>query len=118
MFKKALFMLMMTACAKHSADEQANTAGLYKSAGENFSSTNSPCLDGVITAVDHSCAVPMNIEEGYPYILIHCEKVRSGANPWDKYSIIAVTNVEIEDPEIAVMICADPHARVYIQQRP
>ena len=118
MFKKALFVMMMLGCAKHPVDQQSNSAGLYGFAGENFSSTNSPCLDGVIAAIDHSCAVPMDIEEGYPYIIIQCEKVREGANPWNKYNIIAITDAEIEDPQEATMMCVDPHARVYIQQRP
>jgi len=117
MFKKVLFVLMMSACAKYGAVEPTS-GGLYGFAGENFSSTNSPCLDGVITTIDHSCAVPMQIEEGSPYIIIQCERVREGSIPWNKYNIIALTNAEIEDPEEATMICVDPYARVYIQQRP
>jgi len=118
MFKKVLFVLMISACAKYGSVESITAAGLYGFAGENFSSTNSPCLDGVIAIIDHSCAVPMQIEEGYPYITIQCEKVREGSSPWNKYNIIAITNAEIEDPQEATMICVDPYTRVYIQPRP
>ena len=118
MFKKVLFLLMMVACAKTGALETSTKAGLHGYAGENFSSTNSPCLDGVIAAIDHSCAVPMEIEEGYPYVTIQCLKVRDGSNPWNKYNIIAITNSNIEDPHTATMLCVDPYTRVYIQSRP
>ena len=117
-FKKALFVLAMAGCLKHQTVESTGTPGLYGFAGQNFVSTNSPCLDGVIIAIDHSCAVPMQIEEGYPYIVIQCEKVREGSNPWNKYNIVAITNPEIEDPQEATMMCVDPYARVYIQPRP
>ena len=118
MFKKAIFVFMMSGCLKHPIVEPGGTPGLYGFAGENFISTNSPCLDGVITAIDHSCAVPMEIEEGYPYIMIQCVQVRAQAIPWNKYSILAITNPAIEDPPEATMLCMDPHARVYIQKRP
>jgi hypothetical protein len=117
-FKKALFVFMMAGCLKHAAPELSGKAGLYGFAGENFFSTNSPCLDGVIVGIDHSCAVPMEIEEGYPYIMIQCTQVRPEANPWNKYSILAITNPAIEDPPHATMLCVDPYARVYVQKRP
>ena len=117
-FKKVLFVFMMSACAKHGPSQPTTLAGLYGFAGENFSSTNSPCLDGVIAVIDHSCAVPMEIEEGYPYVTIQCQKVREGSRPWSKYNIIAITNAAVEDPQEATMVCVDPYARVYIQPRP
>ena len=118
MFKKTLFVLMMSACVKNGEVNSSSSAGLYGYAGKNFSSTNSPCLDGVIAVIDHSCAVPMEIEEGYPYITIQCQKVREGAHPWNKYNIIAITSAEIEDPREVTMVCVDPYTRVYIQPRP
>ena len=118
MFKKALFVMMMLGCAKHPIDQQSNSAGLYGFAGENFSSTNSPCLDGIIAAIDHSCAVPMEIEEGYPYVTIQCTRVVEGAPPWNQYNVVAITNPEMEDPAEATMLCVDPYTRVYAQIRP
>ncbi len=116
--KKLFFALMMCSCAKHSSIEQLNKGGAMKFAGENFSSTNSPCLDGILTAIDHSCAVPMQIEEGYPYVMIQCTKVRPGQPEWNIYNILAVTNPVIEDPADAIMLCMDPYARIYAQKRP
>ena len=118
MLKSTLFALMMVGCAKHTTPQQISNAGLYGYAGEKFTSTNSPCLDGVIVVIDHSCAVPMIIEEGYPYVTISCAAVREGAPRWDKYNIIAITNPEIEDPTSVGALCIDPFARVYIQERP
>ena len=69
-------------------------------------------------AIDHSCAVPMEIEEGYPYIMIQCTKVREGMPKWDTFNIIAITNPMIEDPPDAIMLCVDPHARTYARKRP
>ena len=115
MFKNILFLMSIAGCAKHTP---VSEAGLYKFAGENFSPTNSPCLDGVIVAVDHSCAVPMEIEEGYPYVMIQCTKVRDGAPRWDKYNIIALTTPQLENPDNTEMVCVDPYTRVYIQSRP
>lgn len=117
MLKNALFMIAMTACAKQGVIE-SSSAGIYQFAGENFSSTNSPCLDGVIVAIDHSCAIPMEMEEGYPYIIIQCHQTRPNSPPWHKYNVIALTNPAIEDPDNADQICIDPYARVYIQERP
>ena len=114
-FKQVLFLMMLAGCT---TSKVVSNTGLLGFAGENFSTTNSPCLDGVIAAVDHSCSEPMAIEEGVPYVLISCSKVRSGSNPWDKYNIFVITNPTIEDPEFATMICVDPHARVYMQKRP
>jgi hypothetical protein len=118
MLKSTFFALMMSGCAKHTIPQQTSNAGLYGFAGENFTSTSSPCLDGVIVAIDHSCAVPMTIEEGYPYVTVSCASVRDGAPRWDKYNIIAITNPDIEDPTSAGVLCIDPHARVYVQERP
>ena len=118
MFKRALFVLMMAGCVKYPVSEDAKNTGMFGLAGENFSSTNSPCLDGVLVAIDHSCAVPMKIEEGYPYVTISCQEVRPGANPWDKYTVVAITNPAIEEPPQASMLCADLHTRVYIQNQP
>jgi hypothetical protein len=117
MLKSAFFALLMIACAKHSPIQQVN-AGLNGFAGENFSPTNSPCLDGIIVAIDHSCAVPMTIEQGYPYVTMQCTAVRDGAPRWDKYNIIAITTPEIKEPVNAGALCMDPFARVYIQERP
>ena len=118
MLKSTFFALMIAGCVKHATPQQAGSAGLYGYAGENFTSTSSPCLDGVIVEIDHSCAVPMTIEEGYPYVTIRCASVRDGAPRWDKYTIIAITNPEIEAPTSVGALCIDPYARVYIQERP
>mgnify|MGYP003656093726 FL=1 len=118
MLKSTLFALMMAGCAKHTTPQQTSAAGIYGFAGENFTSTNSPCLDGIIVAIDHGCAVPMTIEEGYPYVTVGCPSVRDGSPRWDKYTIIAITNPEIEDPTSVGALCIDPFARVYIQERP
>jgi len=118
MLKNIFFVLMMAGCGKHQIPTQPNGAGLLGFAGENFSSTNSTCLDGMLAVIDHSCAVPMQIDEGYPYVMIQCVKVRDGAHEWNKYNIIAVTNPNIEDPPGATMLCVDPYARLYVQQRP
>ena len=118
MFKSIIFLMSLIGCAKHAPSSTVGTPGLYQFAGANFSSTNSPCLDGVITVVDHSCAVPMELEEGHPYVMIQCSKVRPGAQPWDKYRIIAITDPTIDDPPEITIMCMDPYARVYIQARP
>ena len=69
-------------------------------------------------AVSYPGASPMEIEEGYPYVTIQCQKTREGAPPWNKYNVIAITNPQIEEPLAAHPICMDPYARVYIQERP
>ena len=118
MLKSAFFVLMMMGCAKHSIPQQTSIAGLHGFAGEHFTPTNSPCLDGVVVAIDHSCAVPMEIEDGYPYVTITCTATRDGAPPWHKYKVIAITNPEMEDPAGVGVLCIDPYTRVYIQERP
>jgi hypothetical protein len=115
MLKQVFFLMMLVGCA---TSKTVSNSGLLGFAGENFSSTNSPCLDGVITAIDHSCNEPAIIEEGIPYTLISCPTVRPGTNPWDKYNVFVSTNHRIEEPKYSTLICADPHARVYIQKRP
>ena len=116
MLKTIFFVLLGVSCAKHPISQ--SNAGLVGFAGENFSSTNSACLDGTLVAIDHHCAVPMIIEEGYPYILVRCEKVREGAPPWHKYNVLVMTNTTRGEPHDVVLTCADPHARVYIQKHP
>jgi hypothetical protein len=116
MLKTIFFILLAVACAKHPVSE--SKAGLAGFAGENFSSTNSACLDGTLVAIDHHCAVPMIIEEGYPYILVRCEKVREGSPPWNEYNVLVLTNAIVDEPHEAVLICEDPHARVYVQKHP
>ena len=116
MLKNIFFALAMMSCAKH-ADHQEPAGSLYKFAGKNFTTTNSPCLDGVIVSVDYSCAVPMSIEEAYPYINIQCTQSLPNTPPWDKYLIIAVINPQIEVPDSTMLLCADSHARVYAQKR-
>ena len=118
MFKNALFVLMLSACAKHPTLTTSSTAGVYGYAGENFSSTNSPCLDGVIAAMDSSCAVPMSMEEGHPYVFLQCPKVRPDSNPWHKYTVVAIVDPTVSDPPTATMMCVDPYARLYIQENP
>lgn len=114
MLKKVFIMLLMAACAK----QVPSTSGIHKIAGDNFLSTNSPCMDGVLVAIDHSCSVPMVVEEKHPYIMIQCEIVRDGENPWHKYNIIAIIDPSLQDPPGATMMCMDPYARIYIQRRP
>ena len=75
-------------------------------------------MDGVLVAVDHSCAVPMVMEEKHPLIMIECEMAREGASPWHQYNIIAIIDPSMPDPPGAVMMCMDPYARIYIQKRP
>jgi hypothetical protein len=117
MLKRVFFVLGMIACGKHPVPQEV--AGRHLGfAGENFSSTNSPCLDGILAAIDHSCAVPMEIEEGYPYVMIQCASIRAESPPWNEYNIIAITSPRIEDPAGATMLCVDPHTRVYMQKRP
>lgn len=107
-------MLLMSACAK----QPVVNSGIHGFAGSNFSSTNSPCMDGVLVAVDYSCAVPMAIEESHPLIMVQCEMTREGANPWHEYNIIAIIDPNVPDPPEATMMCVDPYARIYIQKRP
>ena len=114
MLKKLFFIFAMVGCAKH----VPSNAGLYQFAGENFSSTNSPCLDGVLVAIDNSCAAPLSYEENPPYVMIQCEMVRAGASPWNKYNIIALIDPMVSDPINSTIICMDPYARVYIEKRP
>ena len=118
MFKSIIFLMSLIGCMKQNVVGSQGTPGLYQFAGANFSSTNSPCLDGVITAIDHSCAVPMNIEESGPYVMVQCTHVRAGMPPWDKYNIIAIIDPNIEDPQDIAIMCMDPYARIYIQTRP
>ena len=118
MLKSAFFVLMMMGCAKHPIPQQAGNAGLYGFAGENFTPTSSPCLDGVVVVIDHSCAVPMEIENSYPYVIITCSATREGTQSWHKYNVIVITDPEMEDPTDATAFCIDPHARVYVQERP
>ena len=118
MFKKAFFLFLLTGCFKTKAPIESSSAGLQGYAGENFSTTNSPCFDGVLTAMDSSCAVPIQIEEGYPYVMVNCTNVRDGANPWNKYLVIILTSQMMGEPDSGALICADPYARVYIQERP
>ena len=117
MLKSAFFVLMMMGCAKHPIPQEASNAGLYGFAGEHFTPTNSPCLDGVIVAIDHSCTVPMEIEDSYPYVTITCTATREGSPPWHKYKIIAITNPAIENPVGVGAFCTDSYTRLYLQER-
>ncbi len=115
MFKMMFFVFLSMACSVHKTPPQSSAGSLHGFAGVNFSTTNSPCLDGIIAAIDYSCAVPMYIEEGYPYILIRCEESIAGQYEWHKYDVLAVTNNTIEDPSSGALICVDPQASIYIQ---
>ena len=114
MFKIAFFALLMSACAK----QVSPSGGIQGFAGENFASTNSPCTDGVIVAIDHSCAVPMLMEQTGPYIMMQCSEVRANTAPWNEYNVIVVIDPDIPVPDMSNMVCADPYARVYVQKRP
>ncbi len=117
MLKKALFLLLMIGCAKHPVTSE-DPQGLLKFAGSNFTSTSSICLDGVIVALDHVCTKPIEIYDGYPYVSIRCNKVGKESPPWDQYNIIAVTHTQATTPPGSEMICADPAARVFLQELP
>ena len=117
MLKKALFLLLMVGCAKHPITPES-PQGLLKFAGSNFTSTKSICLDGVIVALNHVCAKPIEIYDGYPYVSIRCNEVDKEQAPWDQYNIIAVTHQQASPPPGTEMICADPAARVYLQELP
>ena len=120
MLKAILFVFGMVSCAKHIPQETLSSAGIMGFAGENFSSTNSPCLDGVLTAMDHSCAVPIQIEEGDRFVMIQCTNVREGSNPWDEYLVVSIMDPSAPDIRGAdtTLMCMDPYTRVYIQKRP
>ena len=122
MLKTLFFILGLSACAKHGPASGAYTRGLLGFAGENFSSTNSPCLDGVLTGMDHACAVPITVEESRTYVMMQCIQTRPGAPGWNKYIVMSITDPTAPDLDIhnsdAKLICVDPYARVYIQKRP
>ena len=114
MFKIAFFAMLLSSCIKHVPTEQ----GIHGFAGENFVSTNSPCMDGVMVAVDRSCAVPMTMEQTGPYVMIQCSEVRKNMAPWNEYNVIVIIDPREPDPASGNMTCADPYSRVYIQKRP
>ncbi len=118
MYKKAFFMFLLAGCIKHPVETAGGTPGIYNFAGSNFTSTNSPCMDGVIVALDHACAVPMEIEQDTEYVMLQCQQVREGAQPWNEYNIVAITNPHLEDPVDMTMMCVDPYIRIYVRQRP
>ena len=118
MFKKALFLSLLAGCAKHPVETVSGIAGIHQFAGANFSSTSSPCVDGIIVAIDHACSVPMEIEQNPEYIMLQCQQVRQGAPPWNQYNIVAIINPMMPDPPEMEIMCMDPYARVFLQPRP
>ena len=118
MFKKALVLSALVGCIKHPVEYPAGIAGMHQFAGANFSSTNSPCMDGVIVALDHACNIPMEMEQNSEYIMLQCQQVRKGAPPWDQYNIVAIIDPTLPDPPAMTIMCMDPYARVFLQQRP
>jgi hypothetical protein len=120
MLKKTLFVLLLGGCAKFSSTQHPYTGGPAGFAGANFTSTNSPCVDGIIVAIDESCAVPLEMEQAPSYIIFQCLEIRDDATPWHKYNIIAVLNPHPNDPAPpnTKTLCVDPHATVYLQNRP
>ena len=116
MLKSALFVLLSIGCAKH----VPATAGLSGYAGANFITTNSPCIDGILTALDYSCTTMLSVEQTAGFVVMQCTETKPNTPDWEKYNIIAVTNPKIPEPpeDQAEMICVDAHARVYLQERP
>lgn len=113
--KSALFMLIMSGCATTTSAKYGQNQSLLGLSGHNFTSTGSPCIDGVIVAMDHSCAEAISINEGYPYVTIRCNKTND-STMWKHYNVVAVTNPEAQSPPGSHMLCADPSARVYVQE--
>lgn len=118
MFKKAFFLSLLLGCAKQPCVGIPAGAGIHQFAGANFSSTSSPCVDGVIVAIDNACGVPMEMEQDSKYIMLQCQEVRTGALPWNQYNIVAVIDPMMPDPPAMTIICMDPYARVFLQERP
>ena len=118
MLKNTLFLSMLAACLKQGPAVEGHPGNLQGFAGQNFVPTNSVCMDGLITAMDHMCSVPIEIESGYPYVVVQCTKALPNMVEWHKYQIVAVNNEQIEPPTDATLLCADVYVRVFIQERP
>ena len=119
MLKKVLFVLLLGGCAKFSSTQHPYTGGPAGFAGPNFTSTNSPCVDGVIVALDESCAIPIEMEQTASFVILQCLKTREGANSWHKYNVIAVLDPipGAPHPINSKTLCMDPHTTVYLQPR-
>lgn len=120
MLKKTFFVLLLAGCAKFSSIQHPYTGGTAGFAGVNFTSTHSPCVDGIIVAIDESCAIPLEMEQADSYIIFQCLETRADATPWHKYNVIAVLSPHTAElaPPNSETLCMDPHTTVYLQNRP
>lgn len=118
MLKKIFFVLsiMSFGCVKHTPEP--SNAGIAGFSGESFESTDSMCINGIIVAIDHACAVEMTIEQTDTYVLVGCTEVKDKSIDWSKYKIIALLDPRKPNPAHSIMICADPRTRLYLQRTP
>lgn len=118
MLKKIFFVLsvMSFGCAKH-IPEPSN-AGIAGFSGESFESTDSMCINGIVVAIDQTCAVEMTIEPTDTYVLFGCTEVKDKSLDWSKYKIIALLDPYRPGPAHSTLICADPRTRLYLQRTP
>lgn len=118
MLKKIFLMLSILSfgCIKHTVEP--SSAGIAGFSGENFVSTDSMCINGIIVTIDQTCITEMTIEQTDTYVLIGCTEVKDKSFDWSKYNIIALIDPRKPDPACSTIICVDPRTRLYLQRLP
>lgn len=118
MLKKIFLMLSILSfgCAKHTV--KPSNAGIAGFSGENFISTDSMCINGIVVTIDQACIAEMTIEQTDTYVLVGCAEVKDKSIDWSKYNIIALIDSRKPDPVHSTIICVDPKTRLYLQRLP
>jgi hypothetical protein len=117
MLKKALFALLLTSCAKYSAPNVPNMYDLSGYPGPTFDASNSPCLDGLLVNLGHSCDTLIEVQGKGVITTVECNKAKKKDSPWDKYTFVVIADHSIGAPPNTIEFCVDPSAVIYIKER-
>ena len=104
-------------CAKHpgvlSVFEDTDRRGGYgQFAGPEFESSNSPCVDGVLTNLDMVCK-NMSVQITEPHtVIIGCDTPAKVTSWTGHYYMVYLNNSLPDDAETEYMFCADANAAV------
>ena len=119
MFKIAVLVMALVSCAKRSVLTPAvpNMYDLSSFPGSTYSTTNSPCLDGLLVNLGAACETMVRIEGHVVITHVTCHKAKAKDSPWDDYTFTVTGDHAIQQPPYTEHFCADQASVIYFKPR-
>ena len=119
MLKLAVLIMMATSCVKQPIPSLTvpHMYDLSTLVGPDYSTTNSPCLDGLLVNLGYACKTMVGIEGRGVITYVHCYEAKAKDSAWDDYIFIVIGDLSIGAPPNTQSLCTDRASAIYFSER-